>query len=1031
MISTEKRSISSVKQEWRVLPERQFCCDRVTLLSQDEPGKMRMRSLIRAAFRICLTVLFVAGVQVISQGIPKSIHFTRTIWRVSDGLPEDTVQAITESPQGLLWLGTTGGLARFDGSHIQPFDLGHSGISNINSIFCLRADADGNLWAGTEGGGVLEIRGSEFKQYFSARGLTNGFVRAIYVDHQGKLWVGTDGGLFWKNGNTFVKWNDKRDANAIGEPLSVHSITEDRENRLWVGGSRLFAINRDGHEQQFKLPGIYSENRVKTILQTSDGTVWVGTVGGLQRLRNGHFETLRGIHSTVRTLLQTSDGTLWIGTIAEGLWTFKDNRLTHVSGPQLLPSDTVLSIFEDDQKQVWIGTQAGLVRFNSTPVNLIPLPEGSDSDFETISGDSTGNVWIAAQNLYLIHDGVAKKAAYGNLPDVRVRNIFRARDGELWIGTDGSGAYLVHKDGQTTHYSAPSELTNNFIRGFMEARDGSMWVATDEGVSVLSEHGVRKFTEANGLVYFSARSMLEDAKGGVWIGTDRGLSFWKNGIFQENAATRELKKEKVWSILEDRAGMLWLGTRDHGIFRYHDNVVEQYTTSQGLPTNSVYQILQDRHSGFWMTGPNVIASLNQEEMDGKYPESDQPLSSVVYDMPFGAEEAELYGGRQPEGFLAPDDSVWFPTNRGAAHVIKVAKKSEPRPRPFLENVVEDGQNVVFDKTLRVPSRVSRMSFEFSSFFLNPLDGLRFRYKLEHFDRDWIPSGSNRSASYTNLPAGKYRFRLIAFDTARPLDISEIDLDIVKAPIFYQTWWFYLLCGVGIAGAIWMGYQIHLGQLRRRFDAVLAERGRIARELHDTVIQGCTSISALLEAVAVTAEGNRDAREELLTYARRQARSTADEARQVVWDMRHEQEGDVDLVQALRGVSTQASRESGDTVDLKATIDRLDVKASAAHEILMSVREAVTNSIQHSGTKQVLLQLHIDGENIIISIEDHGCGFSPSEVDTIDEGHYGIVGMRERMERTGGSCEIRSIVGAGTCVQLVIASANVHKSISRS
>jgi signal transduction histidine kinase len=333
--------------------------------------------------------------------------------------------------------------------------------------------------------------------------------------------------------------------------------------------------------------------------------------------------------------------------------------------------------------------------------------------------------------------------------------------------------------------------------------------------------------------------------------------------------------------------------------------------------------------------------------------------------------------------------------------------------------------------LHVPSHTSRMSFEFSAFFLNPLDGLRFRYKLEHFDRDWISSGSNRSASYTNLPAGKYRFRLIAFDTARPLDVSEIDLDIVKAPIFYQTWWFYLLCGIGLAGASWTGYQIHLGQLRRRFDAVLAERGRLARELHDTVIQGCTSISALLEAVAVTAEGNRDTREELLTYARRQARSTADEARQVVWDMRHEQEGDVDLMQALRGVSAQASRESGDTIDLKTTIDRLDIKASAAHEILMSVREAVTNSIQHSGTKQVLLQLHIDGENIMISIEDHGCGFSVSEVDAIDEGHYGIVGMRERMERIGGSCKIRSIVGTGTCVQLVIASANVHKNISRS
>lgn len=237
---------------------------------------------------------------------------------------------------------------------------------------------------------------------------------------------------------------------------------------------------------------------------------------GLQYLENGRFHSVPGIRATVRALLQASDGMLWIGTIGDGVWTLRPgsqrDSLVKMSGQGMLPSQTVLYLFEDNQAQVWICTQAGLLRLNGTPVRVVKLLEGGDPDYETISGDARGNVWVAAQSLYLIRKDVGRRVTYERLANVKVRNVYRARDGALWIGTDGSGAYRI--DGNDVrHYTAPAELTNNFVRAFLESRDGAMWIACDEGVSRIGPEGVSKLTEANGLVFFSTRSLLEDRSG--------------------------------------------------------------------------------------------------------------------------------------------------------------------------------------------------------------------------------------------------------------------------------------------------------------------------------------------------------------------------------------------------------------------------------------------------------------------------------------------------------------------------------------
>jgi len=939
---------------------------------------------------------------------PAEPQFTRDLWRVSDGLPEDTVQALAVSSDGALWIGSTGGLVRFDGFHMQAYGAGQSAPLPVNSIFCLVPDADGDLWAGTEGGGLLRMRGHALKSYSAEQGLTDGFVRSVLHDSRKRLWVGTDDGLFRMKGERLQRVDR---SNGI-PPVAVHAMAEDHQHRVWVGGSRLMSIDSDGTAHQYELPGAYSENRVKTIVEDHNGKIWVGTVGGLQYLENGKFHMVRGVHATVRSLLQATDGTLWIGTIGQGLWSFRDGHLRQPLSQGLLPSNTILSLLEDPQKQIWVGTQAGLVRLQQSPIHMISLPEGSDPDFETISGDARGNLWVAAQSLYLIRDDVASPIRYKGIGTAKIRNVFRARDGALWFGTDGEGAFRLGEDG-VNHYSAPKDLTNNFIRGFLETRTGETWLATDEGINRVKDDKIRKLGEADGLAYFSARCLMEDRQGQLWIGTERGLSLWRDGRFLQNAATRTLAQEKVWSILEDRKGTLWFATRDHGLFRVRKDVVEQFTTLQGLPTNSFYQLLQNKSGVFWMTGPNVIASATESEMERSVPTSDHPLGITVLRMPYGAENAQMYGGRQPAGYVASDNSIWFPTNRGAAHIVSMTQLSAPGPQAVLEQIVADGSRVPVADEAHLPAGVSRLGFGFSAIFLRSQQEVRFRYKLENFDREWSLAGFTRAALYTNLPAGRYRFRLVAFDAAQPDKTSEVSIDVVKAPFFYQTWWFYAFCGLLFAVVGWTIYRIRMRQIRTRFAAVLEERNRLAREMHDTVIQGCTGISALLEAIASTPETNQSAQKRLLDVARDQARRTIDGARDAVWDLRHEREAEIDLVAAIQTVAQQTMQEFRNTTMVTGDVKQIVAPASISHEVLMTVREAVYNSVQHSGAGSVEIAIHASVQSFTIAIVDHGSGF----IDLEQEGHYGILGMRERMRRAGGEFDLMSVPGEGTRITL--------------
>jgi ligand-binding sensor domain-containing protein/signal transduction histidine kinase len=932
--------------------------------------------------------------------------YTRHVWQASDGLPEQTVQAFAQTADGFLWIGTSGGLVRFDGVHFIIFDRQNTPALHENSIFCLMVSRDGALWVGTEGGGVVRMADSRFESWTTKEGLSNDFVRTLFQDASGTVWAGTDNGLMQFSHGRFVRV----DGTSTIPELSVHAIYQDRTGRLWAGGFRLACLEHT-KARIYSLGAGFSQNQVKSITQTQDGTIWVGTVAGLESMPPGQdsFRPVPGIASTVRNLRQTSDGVLWIGTIGQGVFLMQDGRTTHILAPTYLPSNTALSFLEDHERNLWIGTQAGMLRLTRSPVNIIAFPTPSDSDFGTIYQDRDGSFWMASAQLFQLKNGAFVPERLPVPNGAHVRNVFRDSSGALWVGTDGSDLFRVAGI-RTEHFAT----LNSFIRAIVQAHDGSMWVGTDGGLNhIVEENGkrtVRFYYVGNGLVYPSTRALLIDHTGDLWVGTDRGINHMRGDSFLNDPAIAPLAQMKVWAIHEDSGGSLWFGTRDNGLYRLHDGRLTHFTVEDGLASNAIYQILEDPVGHFWMSGPNGISLVNRHELDSQAESFPRHLALTFYSTADLAANTEIYGGTQSSGSINSSGEVWFPTNLGPIHILPAERRLLPPPL-MIQAVMADGRPVSMTRPVSLRPGNGRLQFNFTPIRLGPQDGLRFRYMLEGFETNWSPTTQARTADYTNLPSGPYRFRVQVFEASNPEAINEASIAIYQRPFFYRTWWFISACIALLALLIYAIYQYRLRQVRARFEAVLEERSRLAREMHDTVIQGCTGVSAVLEALSM-AEGSDTS---LMDFARQQLRGTINEAREAIWNLRKQSDAS-SLGERLESMTRQVSSEFQIPVACSLTGTPFAVSEPVAHDLLMVAREAVYNAMLHGHPAHVNVALKYLGGELVLNLDDDGCGFDSQQIENGNGHHFGLKGMRERIQRSGGKLSLTSTPGKGVHIE---------------
>lgn len=955
----------------------------------------------------------------------KSIwEYDRRIWQTQDGLPEDTIQAITQTTDGYLWVGTREGLARFDGFRFVVFDHSNTPAFHDDSVLSLYQARNGALWIGTEGGGLVRLKDGAFTAFNARGGLTDGFVRAIFQDHRGRLLVGTDHGLFRLQKGRFIRIDGRGDLPEI----SVHAIAEDRQGRLWVGGSGLYVIGGSG-VKRIRLGRSAASDQIKSIFASADGTIWVGTYAGLYRLKNDKILHAPIDKDVEANILADHDGNVWVGWVGGGLSRFHDGRVITYHAPGALPNNTVLSIFEDSDRDLWVGTENGILRISDTGVSVLENKDGlslgnTSTIYEnvcTIYEAPDGTLWIANGHLYQIKGfRLIPFAIPADAGKIKVRTVFEDRRGALWIGTGGQGVVEI-RNGTVIRYTTRQGLVNDFIRAFCEDRDGNLWIGTDGGVSRWNGKSFKNFTPANGLVYPSVRAIIRAKDGDLWIGTDGGLSRIHEGAFVNSPALDLLRGDQIYAIREDKLGALWLGTNGAGLYRLKNGKLSHYTTRCGLPGDSIYQILEDRHRNLWFSGSAGIFQISLRSLDSRANCTRGALAPTIYGSSEESEAGEVNGGVQPAGSSAPDGALWFPTIKGAIRIEPDEVRPSHEPRALIEKVIADGHDLPLNSSIRIPPGRGQLEIHYTAPSLYAPEQIRFKYRLDGLDRQWTSAGTRRVAYYTNLPPGHYRFRVEAFDNGAPAKVSEADFAFDWQAHFYQTAWFYVLCALFAGAVAWAGFRLHMSQVKGRYAAVLAERSRLAREMHDTVIQGCVGVSTLLEAASIFEPPPPEMVRDLLDRARSQVRQTLNEAREAVWNLRYTSIEAHGLVPALSQLAQRLTGEGGAQVRVTSAGTTAPLSPQITNSLLLVAREAARNALAHGNPKSIVIALWFERKRVRLEVADNGCGFEMASFLLTPNGHYGIAGMRERMEQLGGNLLLESRPGKGTRVVATIPS----------
>jgi ligand-binding sensor domain-containing protein/two-component sensor histidine kinase len=986
---------------------------------------LEWRPKVNRAFAVVFTLalLFSLATNAVGQLIPtNSINYSRRVWQSADGLPEDFAQALARTRDGYLWIGTSGGLVRFDGVRFTVFNRENQPAFRDDSFYTLFVAQDGTLWGGTEGGGLVRYRAGVFRVFGAAEGLTNGFVRVIFEDRQRNLWVGTDRGLFRMQQETLTRVDDRD-----GIPrISVHTICEDRAGRLLVGGRGLLILNEQG-ATHYTSSETMADNSIRTIRQTSDGALWIGTISGLRRLEHGlagnPFNAPKLISDVnISVLLESRRGELWIGTYGQGLKRFQAGRIDSYAAPAELPHNNVLALFDDGEDDIWVGTQGGLLRLSPSAAETITTADGTPQSINTIYQDSRGALFVTALNGRLFQVTrqtlvpVALPAGARALP---IRNVFRDRSGALWMGTDGQGVVRLSEN-RVDRYTMKQGLVNDFVRAFCEDREGSLWIGTDGGLSRLSGDSFQNFNIESGLVYGSIRQLFLDRSGNLWIGTDGGLSRFRAGAFVADPLLERLRGQKIWALHEDGAGGLWVGTHGAGLFLLKDGRLAQFTTEHGLPSNKIHFIAEDARAQLWMSGPSGIVAVARRELEAL---SANPLAAKpavrVYGTSEGLSTNQMNGGVQSAGALTLEGKLWFPSTKGAIRIEPDGSEASGPVPVLIEHVLADDHEVPFSAGLKLEPGKGKLEIHYTAIRLRSPESVRFKYWMESFDPAWAEVGQRRIAYYTNLPAGNYRFHVVAYDLNNPRNAAEQVLSIQWQPHFYQTNWFLAFCALLATAVAWGAYRLHVRNLRQRFVAVLEERNRLAREMHDTLIQGCVGVSALLEAASSAQEVSPKISNELLDRARNEVRAAVDEARLAVWNLRQSSGSGEDLVKAVAQLAQRTEKETGISVKFESAGAPFALGAASEWSLLMVTREALQNAVRHARPQQLSVALSFDRRSLRVEIEDDGCGFDPSIIYSSNGRHYGLIGMRERVEKLGGVFRLTSAPGKGTQVYLSI------------
>ncbi len=996
----------------------------------------RLRTIAQCQLRSRVTwvLLLASAVPLLANLLVAPVHAQSTppqyvtrVWHTEEGLPQNSVNAMLQDHRGYIWIGTFGGLARFDGERFTVFDSANMPGFGSDQISSLYESRSGTLWIGTVDGGLIRLQDGVATTNTERDGLPNRWVTSIRGDIEGKVWINTaaggvahfagtkleaypthrgravrefflqarDGSMWFRCGQDVVRFA------ADGSVATLHSIKpsvffvhEARDGSVWVAFRDQYRLVRyyQGVFSDVPLPAVKRGELTSDLLlysfamaEDADGGLLLRTPAGLSRIVNGRLsppEVLplpanAGELLKVRCLFVGREGNLWIGTIGRGLIRLRRAPLTAYGKDEGLSDSNFSSVFQDREGRIWLGGDL-LYCFDGHRFHLVP----GVGDVLAIAQTRDGDLWFGGYGgLYRLRSGVM---SHFNVNAPAVKIIFQDREGTLWIGA----------------------LTEDRPGGLYRFRDG-------------------KLEQAPGIS--DVRAIAEDRDGGLWLGGLAGLRYMRGSKIVTYDQTQGLSSNSVYDIHQDSTGTLWVATYGGGLNRFQDGRFKAITTQDGLPDNLLLGLLEDGKGNLWFSSNQSVFRLGLTELndfaDGKI----SFLSPVSYGAAEGMRSTESNGG-SPGGWITRDGRIWFPTLRGVVAIDPAAGNRLPPP-VVLEEAWANKFTLARNGRTSVPAGNNTFDFRFTALSFSAPEKLHFKYRLEPFDKDWVNAGTRRTAHYTNMGPGDYSFHVAAVNNYGIWSEREASVRFALLPHFYQTIWFRVACIAAFLGMIWGIHQLRVRQLAHQFHMRLeervSERTRIARDLHDTLLQSFQGLVFRFQAARYQLPDRPEEASDALDSALVSADQAIAEGRSTIQELRSGSSEESNLEQMLlaTGRELASSQNGGDSAPSLRVIvegERRTKRAMMREEVYRIARELLRNAYRHARARNIEAELRYDNDAFLLIVRDDGRGIDPKVLkDRGRAGHWGLPGTYERAEGIGARLDIWSEAGAGTEVRLTV------------
>ncbi len=961
-------------------------------------------------------------------------QYGHMVWRIQDGVFSGAPSAFAQTADGYIWIGTQSGLLRFDGVNFTPFRPSPKERLRSPNISSLLAARDGSLWVGT----------SAYLAHFKDGDLTNyldviGEVSQISESRKGDIWFSRRktpdgaGALCRVAGARIACYG-----NAEGIPYKLAGpLLEGDEDDWWIAAASEVAHWNRGSSTTYAPAGLKANHQLDgftALAKNADGSVWAGMEFsgkglGLQRFSGGKWNPIliSGFDSSslaVTALLFDRDHSLWIGTKDKGIYRLNGASLDHFGSSDGLSSDTVHSLFEDQEGNIWIATSKGIDKFRDFKVVTYSKAEGLRADqVDAVLASGDGTIWMSDGTLESIRGRtVTSMGPRDGLPGRDVTSLLEDRFGKLWIGVDDK--LFVREEGKFQQITDTNGGPVGAVEKLANGLNGTVWARSvklpHRLLHIVNGKVIEEVEAPDGM---RQRAFAPEPDGELLVGLESGdlaeyqARQWKVIPLHRIKAT--------WHVVQfaTAADGGILGATSSGVLGWKRGRAQDLNADNDLPCNRVYSLIFDSQKTLWLYASCGLLSISDSELARWWQDPKAKLKYRIFNVLDGAQPAPP--SYQPQTSMSPDGKLWFANGSVLQQIDPLhLPANNILPPVHIEEIVADTREYPLQNNLALPALTRELQINYTALSFAIPQRVQFRYKLDGLENEWQNVGTRRQAFFTNLRPGTYRFHVIACNDDGLWNSVGDTIGFTIAPAYYQTRWFALMCVAASGAILWALYLMRLKQatyqLQERLNARMEERERIARELHDTLLQGFQGLMLRFQAVVKMLPIEAVARQTMEQVLDR-ADEVLLEGRQSVRDLREEGTSATEMCEALRQCGEELAQNHTASFSLMIVGEPKAMATVVFNESYRIAREALVNAFQHSQGRNVEVEVTYLVSRVSIRVRDDGIGIDADILTKGRKGHWGLSGMRERAQKVAARLDIWSQAGSGTEIELTIPS----------